>query len=63
VVGDDLYGPRRASPGLDRPFLHARHLEFVHPVTGERMAFDSPLPDDLRSVLDSLVPATEDRTI
>lgn len=61
VVGDDLYGPRRASPGLDRPFLHARHLEFVHPATGERMAFDSPLPDDLRTVLASLVPASEDR--
>jgi hypothetical protein len=30
-------------------------------VTGERMAFDSPLPDDLRTVLASLVPAAEDR--
>jgi hypothetical protein len=41
---------------LDRPFLHARRLEFVHPATGESVAFESSLPPDLRSVLDGLVP-------
>ena len=59
VVGDDLYGPRRPGPGLERPFLHARHLEFVHPVTGERLRFDSPLPEDLERVLASLGPSTD----
>jgi 23S rRNA pseudouridine1911/1915/1917 synthase len=56
VVGDDLYGARRGSVRLDRPFLHARRLEFVHPATGESVAFESSLPPDLRSVLDGLVP-------
>ncbi len=35
IVGDDLYGTSD-----ERLFLHARHLEFTHPKTGERMLFD-----------------------
>jgi 23S rRNA pseudouridine1911/1915/1917 synthase len=54
VIGDDLYGPRRSAVALDRPFLHARRLSFDHPVTGERLSFESPLPEDLRAVLDGL---------
>lgn len=52
VVGDDIYGGTRHSFSMHRPFLHARHLEFLHPATGELVAFDSPLPDDLQKVLD-----------
>jgi len=52
LVGDALYG--RGSPLLDRHFLHACHLGFHHPVTGEPMDFRSDLPDDLCQVLDRL---------
>lgn len=31
----------------DRLFLHAAHLSFVHPVSGERLSFTSPLPEPL----------------
>jgi 23S rRNA pseudouridine1911/1915/1917 synthase len=34
-------------PELRRPWLHAEHLGFTHPVTGEQMAFSSALPEDL----------------
>lgn len=54
VVGDDLYGGVRHSFEVSRPFLHARHLEFLHPGTGETVVFDSPLPADLQGVLDRL---------
>ena len=37
-----------------RPFLHAHRLAFDHPGTGERVAFDAPLPADLAAVLDRL---------
>ena len=47
VVGDAAYGGRRAGIELDRPFLHAEHLAFAHPVTGAPMAFTSPLPPEL----------------
>jgi hypothetical protein len=48
VVGDATYGGSRVSISLDRPFLHATHLAFDHPVTGERIAFDDPLPTRAR---------------
>ncbi|MDQ1510858.1 MAG: rRNA synthase [Actinomycetota bacterium] len=51
VVGDATYGGSRVSIGLDRPFLHATHLAFDHPVSGERLAFDDPLPPALAAVL------------
>jgi 23S rRNA pseudouridine1911/1915/1917 synthase len=50
VVGDDRYrGPKLDH--LNRPFLHASALAFDHPVSGERVDYLSPLPEDLRSVL------------
>ena len=46
VVGDVAYGGH-LDLGLTRPYLHAFRLAFDHPATGERVAFDSPLPPDL----------------
>ena len=54
VVGDPLYDGVRQSFPLPRQFLHAEHLGFVHPATGEHLVFDSPLPPDLRGSLDRL---------
>jgi 23S rRNA pseudouridine1911/1915/1917 synthase len=51
VVGDPRYGGRRQSFPVSRQFLHAEHLAFAHPATGESLAFDSPLPADLADVL------------
>jgi 23S rRNA pseudouridine1911/1915/1917 synthase len=54
VVGDTRYGGARQSLPVPRPFLHAEHLALAHPVTGEPLVFDSPLPADLAGVLASL---------
>jgi len=65
VVGDALYGAggargvsgaaRRWAAELDRrvgrQFLHAAELAFEHPVTGERIHLEAPLPEDLASVV------------
>jgi 23S rRNA pseudouridine1911/1915/1917 synthase len=64
IVGDALYGgvhkrvanDVRAVQRLTRPFLHAERLAFTHPATGERLAFQAPLPDDLLSVLEDITP-------
>jgi 23S rRNA pseudouridine1911/1915/1917 synthase len=51
VVADRTYGARRdlaARLGIDRPFLHAARLAFDHPVTGQRISVEEPLPEDLR---------------
>ena len=54
VVGDVRYDGARQSLPVRRPFLHAEVLELDHPVTGEALRFESPLPDDLQAVLDVL---------
>lgn len=54
VVGDRVYGHRRPSIPLDRHFLHARDLAFVHPVTGQKLALTAPLPPELVAVLNEL---------
>jgi 23S rRNA pseudouridine1911/1915/1917 synthase len=57
VAGDPEYGPAggtatAAALGLERQFLHAARLAFVHPVTGEEVDVTSPLPGDLQAALD-----------
>ena len=64
IVGDAVYGGvRKRMAGelrpvlsLDRPFLHAFRLMFHHPLEGRKMEFESPLPHDLQSVLDQILP-------
>jgi 23S rRNA pseudouridine1911/1915/1917 synthase len=45
IYADPLYG--EAVPGR-RLWLHAENLAFEHPVTGEKLEFASPIPEDLR---------------
>lgn len=63
VVGDPTYGGRQSLLGriqpIHQPFaikllsffqtqaLHAHQLSFLHPITGERMQFESPLPKEM----------------
>jgi 23S rRNA pseudouridine1911/1915/1917 synthase len=54
VVGDRVYGYRRQRLLKHRHFLHARQLEFTHPVTGEALSFLAPLPDKLARLLERL---------
>ncbi len=58
LVGDPVYGhkPRDermadVARALARQALHAAVLAFDHPVTAERMRFESPLPADLQAAL------------
>ena len=51
VVGDTVYGRRKQRLPVSRQFLHARRLEFKHPLTGERLDLEAPLPEDLARVL------------
>jgi 23S rRNA pseudouridine1911/1915/1917 synthase len=52
LVGDTTYG--KASPLVERHFLHAFHLGFKHPVTGESLEFQTGLPADLALAVDAL---------
>jgi 23S rRNA pseudouridine1911/1915/1917 synthase len=51
VCGDPEYGSAGLL-GLERQFLHATRLAFVHPLTGEPVDVSSPLPGDLQAALE-----------
>ncbi|PZO69659.1 MAG: RluA family pseudouridine synthase [Pelagerythrobacter marensis] len=59
LLGDPVYGrtpaalkPVLARLGFARQALHAASLGFVHPVTGEPLLFEAPLPADMRELID-----------
>jgi 23S rRNA pseudouridine1911/1915/1917 synthase len=61
VFGDPWYGPRHLSPELFKihrslpgQALHAELLGFEHPITGERLRFDSVPPNPFQEALESL---------
>ena len=67
LLGDTQYGGRRikhiagASAELDQALnayrhqaLHASHIEFEHPVTGETLSFDAPIPEEMKNLMDLL---------
>ncbi|WP_081617233.1 23S rRNA pseudouridine(1911/1915/1917) synthase RluD [Thioalkalivibrio sulfidiphilus] len=66
IVGDPVYGGRLKVPaglseaeqavlrGFRRQALHAARLELVHPVTGEEMGWEAPMPEDMARLLRSL---------
>lgn len=58
LVGDPVYLSRKPASSLlaafPRQALHARRLELPHPETGATCTWESPLPDDLRDLLEAL---------
>ena len=52
VYGDAVYG--KPEKGAEGQCLHAKKIGFVHPVTGEYLEFDSPLPDYFTKILRKL---------
>ena len=51
ISGDPVYGVK-GDLGLERQFLHAARLAFVHPITGEPIEVDSALPPDLAKAVE-----------
>ncbi|MCP3955353.1 MAG: RluA family pseudouridine synthase, partial [Desulfobacterales bacterium] len=67
IIGDALYGGRTGNQyrrqdslldtlarGVERQMLHAWRLTVTHPETGERLMFEAPLLDDMRSFIKGL---------
>jgi len=54
LVGDDAYGGSRPAIDAGRPFLHAEYLAFDQPDSGERLEFNSALPEELTGLLEGL---------
>jgi 23S rRNA pseudouridine955/2504/2580 synthase len=59
IAGDDKYGDfelnkRLAKQGLKRMFLHAWKLAFLHPLDGETLKLEAPLPRELENFISTL---------
>jgi 23S rRNA pseudouridine1911/1915/1917 synthase len=50
LVGDFLYGTEDKTL-IGRTALHSHRLEFAHPITGETMTFEQPLPPDMEQLV------------
>jgi 23S rRNA pseudouridine1911/1915/1917 synthase len=51
VVGDRKYGHGNESSPIDRLCLHARVLEFIHPMTEKKVRFEAPMPKEFTRVV------------
>lgn len=55
LLGDPVYGkPQPGLPNFTRQALHATRLGLVHPVSGAALAWEAPVPADMRALLDVL---------
>lgn len=54
VVGDMVYSNGRNEFGVEGQMLHAKSLEFSHPITGKKMHLEAPLPEYFTKVLEEL---------
>lgn len=52
IAGDSLYGGRTSL--ISRQALHAYHIDFTHPASGEYMTFETELPEDIQKAIDHL---------
>ncbi len=53
LLGDTLYGDKKTDL-ISRPALHAESLTITHPVTGERMTFHAPKPEDFNLAVEKI---------
>lgn len=54
VVGDKTYGTKDKNAPIARQALHATEISFLHPTTKGPMHFDSPLPKDIKGLINNL---------
>ena len=54
VVGDMVYSNGKNEFGVIGQCLHAKKLEFCHPITGKEMSFEAPLPEYFENIIDLL---------
>ncbi len=54
ILGDTVYGAKKAVPGLTGQCLHAVGLRFLHPRTGEAVELACPLPEEFEKYLRKL---------
>lgn len=54
IVGDEVYSNGKNEWNIKGQCLHAKSLEFTHPITGEKMYLEAELPHYFKSILEDL---------
>lgn len=54
VVGDIVYSNGKNPFGVVGQMLHAKSLDFVHPITGEKLHLEAPIPEYFENILSEL---------
>ena len=54
IIGDDVYSNGKNKWNIEGQCLHAKSLEFVHPITGEKMHIEADLPEYFQKILEDL---------
>ena len=54
VIGDAVYSNGKNEFGVEGQCLHAKSLEFKHPITGKDMKLEAPLPEYFENIIKSL---------
>ena len=52
IAGDGLYGREDSLKLIPRQALHSLSLDFVHPISGEMLHFEAPVPHDIQALFD-----------
>lgn len=48
LLGDEMYGS--TFTGISRAALHCAEVSFIHPISGEALRFEAPLPEDMSTL-------------
>ena len=54
IIGDEVYSNGKNEFGVEGQMLHAKSLDFKHPITGKQIHLEAPLPEYFQKVLDIL---------
>jgi len=54
VIGDMVYSKGKNEFGIEGQMLHAKKLEFIHPITGKKLSLEAKLPEYFEEVLQKL---------
>ena len=54
ILGDKTYGLKKEEFSLSGQLLHAGEIGFIHPVSGEKVSFSAPLPQDFYETLQKI---------
>lgn len=54
IVGDSVYSNGKNEFGVEGQMLHAKSLDFKHPITGKQMHLEAPLPEYFEKIIEKL---------